>query len=48
MHVSENVEWTMLRLAVVPERLSFDGCRIDFSRRRELEDVPNTFTLEAA
>src|SRR5277367_688031 len=38
----------MLAPPVVPERLPFDGCRINLFHVGELEDVANAFPLKSA
>ena len=48
MHIPNDVERPMLRLAIVVERLAFDRGSVDFFRRRKLEDVPYAFALQTA
>src|SRR5215216_1978641 len=48
MYVTDNVERSMLLLAVVPERLAFDSDCGHLFRLREFVDVTKAFTFEIA
>ena len=47
MNVTDDVEGPVVCPAVISEWLAFDGGSVDVLRRREDEDVPAAFTLEA-
>jgi hypothetical protein len=48
MHITDDVKWTMLSLAIIPERLSFDRHGIDIFGRGQPEDVANSFAVQPA
>jgi hypothetical protein len=48
MYVTDNIEWSMLLLAVVPERLPFDSDCCNLFRCREFVDVTKAFAFEIA
>ena len=47
MNVSDDVEWAVLGLLVIPKRVTFDGYGIHFLRAGELEDVADAFALQS-
>jgi hypothetical protein len=46
MDVSDDVEWAVLRFAVVPKRASLNVNGVYFLRTGELEDVPDSLTFQ--
>ena len=48
VNVADNVEWAMIELAVVPERLALDDDGVDFFRGREFVNVTEAFAFEIA
>jgi hypothetical protein len=47
MHVADDVEGTVLRLLVVPQRLPLDRDCVDILGRRERENVPESLAFQA-
>ena len=48
VNVADDVEWTMIEFAIVPEWLAFDDDGVDFVRSREFVNVPEAFAFEIA
>ena len=48
MHVADDVEWSMVLLAVVPEWLTFNNDCFNLFRFREFVDMTKAFTFEIA
>src|SRR6185436_118305 len=48
VHVADDVEWSMLVFAIVPEWLAFDHDCVDVFRRGQFVNVAKAFALQVA